>query len=203
MSEREIMTYGVPYSFVPGTKAKADEVNANFIDVLQKIEDTNTKIDTEIANTESSIAQNNEATNTLIEEINETIETKADKTEIDGNWVNKGVTLGNGFSIAAGATKTFSLSSYLPNDGALYEVIFSINCELNNGNHYVSFAAKTDKITTEIAALRLKTSTMAGFEANCFILPVGTARAVYLTAKSNITGTHYLYFTVSGYRKVS
>ena len=33
------MTFGVPYSFVPGTKAKADEVNANFIDVLTKIDD--------------------------------------------------------------------------------------------------------------------------------------------------------------------
>ena len=35
------MTSGIPYSFVPGTKAKADEVNANFLAVLNKIEEIN------------------------------------------------------------------------------------------------------------------------------------------------------------------
>ena len=38
------MTYGVPYSFVPGTKARADEVNANFIDVLNKIDNVDSKV---------------------------------------------------------------------------------------------------------------------------------------------------------------
>ena len=38
------MTFGVPYSFVPGTKAKADEVNANFIDVLNKIDTVDSKV---------------------------------------------------------------------------------------------------------------------------------------------------------------
>ena len=47
------MTFGVPYSFVPGTKAKADEVNANFIDVLTKIEDTNLRIDETNSNADS------------------------------------------------------------------------------------------------------------------------------------------------------
>ena len=39
------MTSSVPYSFVPGTKAKAEEVNANFIALLDKIENSNIKID--------------------------------------------------------------------------------------------------------------------------------------------------------------
>ena len=54
------MTYGVPYSFVPGTKAKADEVNANFIDVLSKIEDTNTRIDDSNSTITSGLEEVNE-----------------------------------------------------------------------------------------------------------------------------------------------
>ena len=34
-------TYRVPYTFVPGTKAKATEVNANFSSVMDLIEETN------------------------------------------------------------------------------------------------------------------------------------------------------------------
>ena len=35
------MTISVPYSFVPGTKAKAQEVNANFTAITGQIEETN------------------------------------------------------------------------------------------------------------------------------------------------------------------
>ena len=51
---KDLMTYGVPYSFVPGTKAKADEVNANFIDVLDKIKTTNERIDETNSTTQSN-----------------------------------------------------------------------------------------------------------------------------------------------------
>ena len=61
---KDLMTYGVPYSFVPGTKAKADEVNANFIDVLDKIKTTNERIDETNSTTQSNKT-------TLEEKINE------------------------------------------------------------------------------------------------------------------------------------
>ena len=45
------MTSGILYSFVPGTKAKADEVNANFLAVLNKIEETNSaKLNVDLSN---------------------------------------------------------------------------------------------------------------------------------------------------------
>ena len=40
------MTFNIPYSFVPGTKAKANEVNANFIAVIDELDKINTNIDT-------------------------------------------------------------------------------------------------------------------------------------------------------------
>lgn len=54
----------IPYSFVPGTKAKADEVNANFISLANFIEKNKTSAASDV------------------EEINKTLKTKADKTEL-------------------------------------------------------------------------------------------------------------------------
>ncbi len=54
----------IPYSFIPGTKAKADEVNANFIALAEIIE------------------QNKVASAEDIEEVIEILSTKADKTEL-------------------------------------------------------------------------------------------------------------------------
>lgn len=49
------MSYTVPYSFVPGTKARAQEVNANFASVLQSMEgiDAN-KVNTDLSNITSA-----------------------------------------------------------------------------------------------------------------------------------------------------
>lgn len=62
---KEIMTDSmIPYSFVPGTKAKADEVNANFISLANFIEQHKV-----------SVASN-------VKKIDEILKTKADKTEL-------------------------------------------------------------------------------------------------------------------------
>ena len=54
----------IPYSFIPGTKAKAGEVNANFIALADAIE------------------SNRQAAAADIEELNETLETKASQTDL-------------------------------------------------------------------------------------------------------------------------
>ena len=54
----------IPYSFIPGTKAKAGEVNANFIALADIIE----------ANRQTASGD--------IEDVNEVLKTKADKTEL-------------------------------------------------------------------------------------------------------------------------
>lgn len=58
----------IPYSFIPGTKAKASEVNANFVTLADLI----------IQNKNLSSDQVQE----LSDEINETLSKKADKTEL-------------------------------------------------------------------------------------------------------------------------
>ncbi len=54
----------IPYSFIPGTKAKASEVNANFIALADKIDANKLACDEDVA------------------QVNETLATKADKTEL-------------------------------------------------------------------------------------------------------------------------
>lgn len=54
----------IPHSFIPGTKAKASEVNENFISLANFIE------------------QNKSSATADIEELNEKVDTKADKTEL-------------------------------------------------------------------------------------------------------------------------
>ena len=64
-ARRENMTDSmIPYSFIPGTKAKANEVNANFISLANFIE------------------QNKNSTASDIETINNILKEKADKTEL-------------------------------------------------------------------------------------------------------------------------
>ncbi len=52
----------IPYTFVPGTKAKASEVNANFISLANFID------------------ENKNSAASDVDKINETLATKADKT---------------------------------------------------------------------------------------------------------------------------
>lgn len=59
----------IPYSFIPGTKAKADEVNANFIALADKIE-------------ENRLNASND-----IENVNGILATKADKTELVNEYI--------------------------------------------------------------------------------------------------------------------
>lgn len=62
----------IPYSFIPGTKAKANEVNANFIALAQAVTD----------NKNSASKDVNDLQETLTKLINEGLEPKADKTEL-------------------------------------------------------------------------------------------------------------------------
>lgn len=176
MSERITMTYGVPYSFVPGTKARADEMNANFIDVLDKIESSNSRITT--------------------------LETdKADATTLDGSWVSSESTIANATSLNGTTDLTISLSSYLPDDGNLYEVMIDANitssatsgqycCLIMGGSgHFGCFVA--------VCRPRSNASVQAGGQA---MFLVNSSRNIVIHRASNYYGTANI--NVKGYRKV-
>ena len=114
----------------------------------------------------------------------------------DGQWTTKALTIVEG-AISANATKTYSLSSYLPNDGRVYEVIFGATMGFVSESGYAFIYAKTDKITTNVPILRNRDK----YAATSFILPVGTNRSVSLYSNSSQTGTVSIALYARGYRR--
>ena len=69
----------VPYTFVPGTKAKAQEVNANFVSIADAIQTNNTTFTQKINEIESSIEAASSNTEEELSAINTSLTNKADK----------------------------------------------------------------------------------------------------------------------------
>ena len=193
------MAYGVPYSFVPGTKAKADEVNANFIDILNKIEDANLRIDGTNENlTEQVDELSSTKVNLDLSNLDDTgkgvLNAKANASDLDGKWTYKHITLINNVSLNGTTNLNYSLSSYLPNDGNVYEVIITVNLAASGWKRlYIG----TDIVSTLIPICASNKIDASG----AILLPVGKGRKISVTRQSTYTGNiEKLY--VSAYRKV-
>ena len=210
------MTYGVPYSFVPGTKAKADEVNANFIDILSKIEDTNTRID----ETNSQAAENLTEINNKIEEVENScvnldlsnlsskgksvLNAKADASLLDGTWTNKSITLCTSKSISASTTHTFSLSSYLPNDGAKYELIVTMAMDFSaNAASQAAIYVRTDFMSASVPLIRFRSGMkVPTFTAGSSVFVTSTGRTLYVYNTEFGVDSPIYTLKIVGYRKV-
>ena len=200
------MTFGVPYSFVPGTKAKADEVNANFIDVLTKIEDTNLRIDETNSNADSKNAEItaqfeevetklNQKTNLDLSNLSSTgkavLSAKANASDIDGKWVMKVTTLLDNVTLSNSATTTVSLSSYLPSDSNVYEVIFSMEGSCGTAHYRFDTGYGTNYALYE-KSVYARTLTSI----------VSTARKVNIYSTGLCSGTNKMALRATAYRKV-
>ena len=200
------MTFGVPYSFVPGTKAKADEVNANFIDVLSKIEDTNLRIDETISNAnfknEETIAKFDEVDVELarcadldLSNISSTgkalFNAKANISDIDGKWVAKTTVFLDNVTLSNSETTTLSLANYLPNDGNVYEVIFSMEGSCGSAQYRFDTGYGT------VFALYAK-----GVYGRACPMVVSSARTLNIYRTSLCSGTNTMTLRATSYRKV-
>ena len=170
------MTYGVPYSFVPGTKAKADEVNANFIDVLEKISNSNTRI----TSLESG---------------------KADTAEIDGHWEPSAKIIANNVSLNGTTNLNYNLSDYLPSDGEKYEVmLFALGTSSSTNGQFMVCYIGSDIFTQTCIFRQIVRNSSTNFQGGNTIIPVGTGRKLVLRRDSEYFGTVTIYLI--GYRKV-
>lgn len=211
------MTYSVPYSFVPGTKAKAEEVNANFIDVLSKIDDANTRID-DSNNRIDSANSDIEDVNTKIGElgnqyldidlsnISETgqklFDAKANTSSLDGSWTIKQVTIANK-TITKSTTQSFSLSSYLPDSTNKYEIIVSLLATSDTGSHSCFFLyLKTDYLTTNMPMCRASRADGYAFSAGICTLLTSSGRKIYVYNTESANDTTSYTLKLHAYRKV-
>ena len=201
------MTLSVPYSFVPGAKAKAEEVNANFASILDKIEETNTKLDDSIQSQNTTFNEQLEqkadlALSNLNTEGKAIIDAKANNTDIDGKWVSKFKQVCESVSVYGSTKLSYSLSTYLPNDNNIYEVIVEGNIETGTTNgDYAPIYISTDRLpnTTVICKARTRTSSSMS-SGGTVIAIVGTQKKISVERNSDWVGK----FTIAlhAYRKV-
>lgn len=183
------MTLSVPYSFVPGTKAKADEVNANFIAVLNKIEETNTsKVNTDLSNLDDAGQA--------------VLNKKADNTDIDGQWVSNYQAIASNIYLQGTTYLTYDLSPYLPNDENLYEILLSGRAVTANlSGAYTPLLVKTNFLNGTVYICSCRTRATGNVNsAGSTIIPIGADRQIDVVRTAEYEGNFYL--NLIAYRKV-
>lgn len=123
---------------------------------------------------------------------------------IDGQWVKKSATLATNVTWKQNtAAKTYSLSSYLPNDDYNYEVLFSgvAITGATSGNFVTIQLSTTFVDDVSVCEARTRTASTMESQGNA-ILPIGSNRAVtqYSSSSANANGTYSLY--VRAYRRI-
>lgn len=182
------MTSGIPYSFVPGTKAKADEVNANFLAVLNKIEETNSaKLNVDLSN--------------IDETGKSTLDSKANNSDIDGKWQFCHYIIVDGVSLNGTSALTYDLSPYLPKDENLYEVLLSARVITTNTNGaYIAALLKSSLMSNNVYLCNARSRTsLNSTGAGSSIIPLGEDKKLYIARTEEYNGQ--LVLTIDGYRK--
>lgn len=123
----------------------------------------------------------------------------------DGQWVNSNLTIATSVNAPTSTDIEYSLSTYLPNDGYTYEVIFSMQGgTATSANSYQYGFLQTDIMNS--GTVRLYVARVAQGSSNSVkgagtaTLPVGAGRKVIVLAESTNTGTFNLY--AEGYRRI-
>lgn len=201
------MTYGVPYSFVPGTKAKANEVNANFNDVIEKIKNSESRIDSsdsqieslnnKCKTLESNISTNKTNTDKSITDLTNTVNIKANNSDIDGFWVNKYAVIAQNSVIVPGTVITYNLNQFLPNDNCAYEVMLNIVVDVTgNPGSYFLCNISSDLVSLELMRLHVYSAS------KIILMPIGPSKNITISCSVPHSTPRNLYFALSGYRKV-
>ncbi len=194
------MTSSVPYSFVPGSKAKAEEVNANFVAVLDEVEKSNIKI------SELDSQKLDKDLSNIDEQGQKVLDAKADKTEIDGNWTSKSSYIANGVTTNASYNKSFDLSSFLPEDENVYEVIISVIIRSSTKLNDLVGLYVSSSCSGSIALCRISTivSGLAQVASGNCIIPIGKDRKINFFVGDESAGSSYsggCTFRMTSYRK--
>lgn len=132
-------------------------------------------------------------------------EVKADKTEVDGQWVFiPDIMLAELVAISTTAT-AFDISEYLPNDLHDYEVMFSCTGHPEaTAKKYLNVYLQSDLTPNHISVCgsRCAVTGIANDSLGTVIVPVGTGRTIQIDglSSSNASGTVSLY--LRGYRRL-
>ena len=130
-----------------------------------------------------------------------------DTTCVDGQWVFSSTELANGVawnSTSHSDAKSYSLSSYLPNDSYKYEVLVRANATTTStAGKWIRVGILSDIITTQAYACACRTRTASTQTCSgSVILPIGSGRKISVagTTDSSSDGTYGL--RTLGYRRI-
>lgn len=119
------MTTSIPYSFVPGTKAMASEVNANFLALANTIDDDKTYFNNQINSVKSDLED-------LSSEARAGLDLKIDKTLLNGGIIEVPDPMyeidGNTLTIKAGLK--VMMPDGLNADGSLKSIIYTVENDI-------------------------------------------------------------------------
>lgn len=125
--------------------------------------------------------------------------TATSSTNFDGQWVQKNGSVYGSSSGQATGTYTYSLSSYLPNDGQSYEVMVNVVATTTGTYAGIQF---TSNYVSPAATSRsyLQMTCTPTTTAGSFIIPIGSDRNLNYFISS--AGTDYLYIRLYAYRRI-
>lgn len=126
---------------------------------------------------------------------------------VDGQWVFKSSELANGVtwnSTSHSDAKSYSLSSYLPDDSYKYEIILRANgTTTSTSGKSIRVGVTSDIITTQAYACSCRTRTSSSQNcAGSIILPVGTGRKISVAGTTDASADGTYRIRVLGYRRI-
>ena len=124
---------------------------------------------------------------------------KADKSELDGQWVKKNITVADSVAFK-GYGETYSLSDYLPNDNNIYEVYgYGIVTTGNVSGNSSSLLVESPICDTFGVCRAITRTANTANASGMFIIPVDSSRQIKM-ASTSTTGTYQIF--LRGYRRI-
>lgn len=128
------------------------------------------------------------------------------KEELDGGWTAKALTLVNNMTIPVGnKTYNYDLSSYLPDDGENYEVVFSSRGRSGataQSGSYLELSLKANWTTTLYTCQSWVANNGQTASGQAFAIVGADRNVTLLTTVTNQGAASLAYLGVIGYRKV-
>lgn len=124
----------------------------------------------------------------------------AGKSVVDGAYVANFYRLATGGSIAGGATTTYDLSSYLPDDGQVYEVWGSMRGSSNQNLTYDAGISTTAMNNSGV--LRVVSGYTTTASSGAYVAIVGTGRDLSLVNLNANNVFNIVVMDLFGYRRI-
>ena len=138
-----------------------------------------------------------------IGQLSSDLQYKADKTEVDGQWVSYYGNLINSSTALTNSGLVFDLSSHIPDDGYTYECLFSIAARTgtSSGNQLGIMVTDACQSVARVAHATTRTSSYAS-AAGQFLAIIDNNRKITIAEESGSQTSYVMIFRMHAYRRI-